>query len=124
MRFLLNMNVSREVGKAIAELGGEFIHARDANLATADDRVVIQVARREDRVIVTHDLDYGDLLMLSGEPHVSVIIFRLRRSAPLVMCKRLREAWETIQTPLAEGAIVVIEDASMRIRPFGGESPR
>ena len=122
MRFLLNMNVSREVGKTLKEMGGDFIHARDADLATADDRVVIHFARQQGRVIVTHDLDYGDLLMLSGEQPVSVIIFRLRRSSAPLMCRRLREAWEEIRDALSEGAIVVIEDASVRIRTFAGGS--
>jgi predicted nuclease of predicted toxin-antitoxin system len=38
MRFILNMNVSRAVGEALAQMGQEWVHARDLGLATAEDR--------------------------------------------------------------------------------------
>jgi predicted nuclease of predicted toxin-antitoxin system len=123
MRFLLNMNVCRAIADTLKELGQECVHARDVGLATADDRAVVEFARRDGRVIVTHDLDYGDLLMLSEGPGPSAIIFRLRRSSPSNMCQRLKEAWEPIRGAVQEGAIVVIEDAAVRIRPLSAESP-
>jgi predicted nuclease of predicted toxin-antitoxin system len=122
MRFILNMNVCREVAEKLGQLGQECVHARDAGLARADDRAVVEFARREGRVIVTHDLDYGDLLMLSEEPRPSAIIFRLRRSSPSIMCQRLGDAWEPISAAITEGAIVVIEDAAIRIRPLSSQS--
>ena len=63
MRFLLNMNMTRVVGHALAELGHEWVHVRDVGLAKGPDPPIIDFARRERRVIVTHDLDYGDLLV-------------------------------------------------------------
>ena len=116
MRFLLNMNVCRAIAQTLGGLGQECVHARDVGLATSDDRIVVEFARRNGRVIVTHDLDYGDLLMLTEEPRPSVIIFRLRRSSPSAMCRRLMEAWTPICKAVEDGAIVIIEDAAVRIR--------
>jgi predicted nuclease of predicted toxin-antitoxin system len=121
MRFLLNMNVCRAIAGVLADLGQESVHARDVGLATADDKAVVEYARRDGRIIVTHDLDYGDLLIMAEAPRPSVLIFRLRRSSPSTMCQRLKEAWEPIRAAIEEGAIVVIEDAAVRIRSLSVE---
>jgi predicted nuclease of predicted toxin-antitoxin system len=121
MIFLLNMNVCRAVGLTLEDLGQQWVHARDVGLARADDRAVVDLARREGMTIITHDLDYADILALSGQAHPSVIIFRLRLSSPPVMCRRLHEAWAGMHEALGQGAIVVIEDAAVRIRSLSGE---
>lgn len=122
MRFLLNMNVCGAVGVALTNLRQQWVHARDLGLARADDPTVVDFSRREGMTIITNDLDYADLVALSGADRPSVIIFRLRLSSPAAMSARLTEAWGRICQPLEEGAIVVIEDASVRIRSLSVDS--
>lgn len=116
MRFLLNMNVCRAVADVLGELGHECVHVRDAALISCDDAEIVESARRNDQVIVTHDLDYGDLLALGGHRQPSVIIFRLRTSFPSNLADRLRSVWEHIAPLLPKGAIVVITDTTVRVR--------
>lgn len=73
-------------------------------------------ARAASEVIVTHDLDYGHLLAFSGEDSPSVIIFRLRNVLAEHLFSRLLLARPEIEIPLAEGAIVIVEDATVRVR--------
>jgi predicted nuclease of predicted toxin-antitoxin system len=72
-------------------------------------------------VILTHDLDYGSILAFSGEATPSVIIFRVRNTQPQYLFSRLMRSWPQIQASLAQGAIVILEDAALRIRelPIG-----
>lgn len=90
----------------------------------SDDAEIVETARRNDQVIVTHDLDYGDLLALGGRRQPSVIIFRLRISSPSNLSDRLRSAWEHIASFLPKGVIVVITDATVRVRllPLNAQS--
>ncbi len=118
MKFILNMNMSTLVGKALSELGQEWSHARQLALQTATDAEIVDAARRAGAAIVTHDLDYADLLMLSDEPRPSVLLFRFRASSPQVMSKRLKEVWTKIEGGLSQGAMVVLEDAAVRVRPW------
>lgn len=71
--------------------------------------------------IVTHDLDYGDLLMTTEEPRPSAVIFRLRRSSPTAMSRRIQEAWKAMHQAIGTGAIVIIEDTTVRIRLTSSE---
>jgi len=52
---------------------------RDQQLMKLPDAEILQKARSENRIVLTFDLDFGDLLAASGENLPSVIIFRLRK---------------------------------------------
>lgn len=85
-------------------------------MAAADDRRITQEAQTQHEIIVTHDLDYGTLLAFSEKVSPSVIIFRLHNVHPQHLFSRMMHVWSEIAEPLSEGALVVIEDAVLRIR--------
>ena len=116
MRFLLNMNVPRDLGRRLTVAGHECRHVGGIGMAQASDVAIVAEARRSEEIIVTHDLDYGHLLAFSGEPVPSVIIFRLRNTHPDNLFARIMSAWPEIEKPLLEGAIVALEDAAVRTR--------
>jgi predicted nuclease of predicted toxin-antitoxin system len=116
VRFLLNMNVPRELGRRLTTAGHECRHVGDIGMAQASDVAIVKKARESEEIIVTHDLDYGHLLAFSGEPVPSVIIFRLRNTHPDNLFTRIMSTWPEIEEPLLEGAIVALEDATFRVR--------
>ncbi len=116
MKFLLNMNMSRALGRRLIEVGHECRHVADIAMARASDASILAEARRSHEVVLTHDLDYGHLLAFSGELEPSVIIFRTRNSHSNHLFTRMMGAWSELERPLSEGAIVAVEDATLRIR--------
>jgi predicted nuclease of predicted toxin-antitoxin system len=116
MRFLLNMNVPRELATRLRAKGHECRHVGDLGMAQASDKEIVEEARRNQDIIVTHDLDYGGLVNFLGERFPSVIIFRMRNTHPDNLLARLTGAWHRIEKALEEGAVVVLGDASLRIR--------
>jgi predicted nuclease of predicted toxin-antitoxin system len=76
----------------------------------------LEEAAREGEVILTHDLDCGRLLTFSGASKPSVVIVRLSRPTPRNIFERLMAVWAMIERPLMDGAVVVLEDATVRIR--------
>jgi predicted nuclease of predicted toxin-antitoxin system len=50
--------------------------ARDFPASLAD-RQILALAVAEDRILVTNDRDFGDLVFRQGQPHRGVIYFRL-----------------------------------------------
>ena len=116
MNFLLNMNVPRAVAGVLAAHGHRARHAGDVGLAKASDTAVVEDARRCGEVIITHDLDYGHLLAFSGERTPSVIILRLARPDPQDVASSIINALDEIIPALSQGAIVILEDSTMRVR--------
>lgn len=121
MRFLLDMNISPEVAEWLRASGHGAVHVREARLASALDVDLFALAAQEGRVVVTFDLDFGEIIAASGEHRVSVVLFRTRSARKASLVERLRQVLPATVETLAAGAVVVIEDARHRIRrlPIG-----
>jgi len=64
-------------------------HLRDQGLQRLPDREVFAKACAERRVVLTFDLDYGELVALSPSPAASVIVFRLHDTSTPHVIERL-----------------------------------
>ena len=124
MRFLADMGVSVSVAAALRARGHDVAHASERGLARAPDDVLLATARREQRIVLTFDLDFGDPLAASGAELPSGVIFRLRDQTPALATPRLLRLLEERSADLAGGALVVVERARYRLRrlPIGGGS--
>lgn len=76
MRFLVDMPISPRTADWLAESGHDAVHAFSIGLGDAPDRVLLERAAREERIVITADTDFPQLLALSGETAPGVILFR------------------------------------------------
>jgi predicted nuclease of predicted toxin-antitoxin system len=72
-------------------------------------------------VILTFDLDFGEILALSGNRIVSVVLFRLNNTTTPFVIRRLDAVLAAAADALERGAVIVVEDARHRVRrlPLG-----
>jgi predicted nuclease of predicted toxin-antitoxin system len=82
VKFLADMGVSVSTIASLREAGHDSVHLRDEGLIRMEDADILGKARSERRVVLTFDLDFGDLLAASGANLPSAIIFRLRNQTP------------------------------------------
>lgn len=73
-------------------------------------------AKDEGRIILTFDLDFGELLAFSSDFLPSVIIFRLEKANPDYVLSKLNPVLQECQNILENGAIITIKDKNYRIR--------
>ena len=110
------MGVSMSTVASLREAGHDSVHLRDEGLLKMEDADILDKARSEDRIVLTFDLDFGDLLAASGHSLPSVIIFRLRNQTPNAVRPRLLEILSDCEVELNTGAVVVVEEARYRVR--------
>jgi predicted nuclease of predicted toxin-antitoxin system len=79
---------------------------------------IFDKAIAESRVIVTFDLDFGEIVALSKGRKTGVILFRLRNTRTSFIVQRLTEIIAEYPDPLARGAIVIVEETRQRVREF------
>jgi predicted nuclease of predicted toxin-antitoxin system len=80
------------------------------------DDEILHKANQEQRVVLTFDLDFGELLAAGGRMTPSVVLFRMRNQTPAAVTPKLFRVLETCRTALQTGAIVVVEDHGYRVR--------
>ena len=87
----------------------------------APDHAILDHAATEVRIVLTFDLDFGDLLALGVLDRPSVILFRLSDERPDAVNRRLQAVLAEQATALSAGALILVEDARYRVRrlPIG-----
>ena len=78
----------------------------------------MEKARDEDSVVLTADLDFGDLLAASGEQMPSVVLFRLADMRPDNVNRHLRLVLDHHARDLEQGAILSVREGTVRVRPL------
>jgi predicted nuclease of predicted toxin-antitoxin system len=116
MKFLADMGISPKTVTHLQALGHDVVHLHDQGLDLSSDAEILEKARREDRVLLTHDLDFGELVAASGARLPSVVIFRLRNMRPECVNRYLEEIATQHKDALAEGAIVSAREGQVRVR--------
>ena len=79
-----------------------------------DDRDILRWANADNRILVTSDKDYGELVFREGEPHRGIILFRVSNQTPHHKIELLRLLTYSL-SPLLEGSFTVVTDSKIRI---------
>ena len=116
MRFLLDMGVAQSTALMLRQLGHDAIQMSSSGLQRLTDSKIVEKSLLENRIIVTHDLDFGRIVALSQHRLPSVITFRLADMRPVRVNPRLLEVLEHISEDLEAGALVSVAEASFRVR--------
>lgn len=77
MKFLVDMGISQRTVEWLRNQGHDIVHLREQGLQKLDDEDILIKAKTEERIILTMDLDFTNLLAWSKDTLPSVIIFRL-----------------------------------------------
>lgn len=117
MRFLANENFPRAAVEALRASGHDLVWVRTV-APGATDELVLARARAEDRVLLTFDKDFGELVLrrgLVGSP--GVVLFRIPLTSPADAAKRITETLGA-RTDWA-GHFSVVGPERVRMRPLG-----
>ena len=120
MRFLLDENVSYRVTSHLKAAGHDAVHVGEIGLTSSDDATILTRARDEDRVLVSNDLDFVQMLFASGAAQPSLVLVReveVLHSAELAALL-LAALASGLGDMLAAGAIATLTPDQVRVRPL------
>lgn len=118
MRFLADMGLARSTVAFLRALGHDAVHLREWGLQRLDDDEIVAKAVSEGRVILTHDLDFGRIVAISGALVPSVITFRLQDMRPAQVDRYLAAVLARSTAALEAGALVSVNERAIRVRPL------
>jgi len=110
MKFLVDANLGRKFANLLQESGYDTIFANDLLPLSADDEL-LDKAVDEERVVITNDKDFGELVFRFGKAAIGVILLRTITTDSYERFKLAKEALDK-----AKGKFIVVEEGRMRIR--------
>jgi predicted nuclease of predicted toxin-antitoxin system len=116
MKFLADMGLARSTVAFLRAQGHDAVHLRDQGLQRLEDEEIIEKARAEGRVILTHDLDFGRIIAVSRASVPSVVTFRLNDMRPAQVNRYLAEVLAHFAEQLKAGALVSVNERGIRVR--------
>lgn len=118
MRFLVDNALSPSIAEGLSKIGHDAVHVHTLGMAASSDDEILAVAGRDNRIILSADTDFGTLLTLREASHPSFILFRRTDKHPASQLKFLMDNLPAVENDLLHGAIVVLEDSRIRVRPL------
>jgi len=116
MRMIVNENVTRTVIDELRKRGHDVLSVKESMRGAGDD-VILARAEAEQRLVVTHDKDFGELAFRFRLPATcGIVLFRLSGSEPDADNQRILDVLES-RTDWA-GHFSVVTDDRVRMRPL------
>jgi len=114
MRFLADESCDFAIVRALHANGHDVLAVSEARPG-AEDQYVIELARQEERVLLTEDKDFGRLVYLAGAPRVGVILLRFPAKARGELCDAVVRLVNQ-QGEKLPGSFVAMQPGRIRIR--------
>lgn len=115
MRFLLDMPVSALLLDVLQARGHEGVHAHQIGKDRAADDELLEIARREGRIVITADLDFPRLMALSLAEGPGLILFRGGSYSDNEMCDLLGRVLRKVPAETLERSICVVDRKRIRV---------
>ncbi len=115
MKFLLDMPVSFLLLDVLHAHGHEGVHSYQIGKDRAPDEELLEIARRESRVIVTADLDFPRLMALSLRDGPGLILFRGGNYSDSEMCDLLARVLGRVQPEVLARSVCVVDRKRIRV---------
>ena len=111
------MMLSTRVAEELRNAGHDAVHVREYGLQRALDEEILARAAREQRTLISADMDFG--FLLASRRHLSPSVVLLRRLAPhraeFVVALLLANLPQ-LADALEQGSLIVLEESRIRVR--------
>lgn len=115
MKFLIDQDVYASTVRLLMQLGHDVITAAQGGLSHADDEVLLKVAQKQGRILITRDRDFGGLVFMKSLG-AGVIYLRILPAMQNSVHQELEKVLKSYSQEELAKAFVVIEPAGHRFR--------
>ena len=116
MKILVDMNLSPRWILYLADADIEAAHWTALGAHNAPDMEIMDFARANEYVVLTHDLDFGAILAATHRKKPSVVQIRAEDVSPEVIGAKVVAALMQMEAELGEGALLTVDTSRTRLR--------
>ncbi|PSN11103.1 hypothetical protein C7293_25625 [filamentous cyanobacterium CCT1] len=115
MRFLLDQDVYAKTIRFLQESGHDLVRVSELGLSRASDATVLQTAQAQNRILITRDRDYGNLVFVQALGS-GVIYLRILPTTLADVHAELNRVVTTYSEDALAKAFVVVSQGGHRFR--------
>ena len=116
MRLLIDENVPKPISDWLRSQGHDLVLAGET-AAGETDKHWLELAESEQRLVMTADKDFGELIFRDQLNSHGIILLRLHDLPIPDRLTRLQEVWSVIEAN-PSGRFIVVTTARVRVRPL------
>ncbi len=117
-KFLLDENLSYETAEFLNGLGCDARTAAQFHLGGASDERIAEQAAATGRILVSLDLDFGEMYYFGGPKNLGVVILRLRNQTVESVNSALKMLMDSkiLDKKSSRFALTIVEEGKIRTR--------
>lgn len=116
MKFKTDENLPVEVVGILSDHGHDAISVVEQKLGGEADDVIAKVCQREQRVLVTLDLDFADIRTYPPEEYSGIIIVRPKLQTVSAIIRLTEQVIRLVETSSPVGKLWILDESHVRIR--------
>lgn len=115
MNLFLDQDVYNVTARFLVDLEYDVVRAGEIGLSQAADEDLLKAAHQQDRIFVTRDRDYGNLVFVKGMSG-GILYLRMLPQNIAIVHSQLKNVLQTYSESELKSAFVVIEANGHRFR--------
>ena len=116
MKFKIDENLPAEYKSILERAGFHAESVEDERLSGADDSVVIERCLHERRILITLDLDFGNIQAYPPPSFSGIVVFRSKSQDKPTLIRLLERLVPTLSKQSPERQLWIVEHDRIRIR--------
>lgn len=117
MKFVVDENLGPSISNLLRKRGYDtFCILQDA--ASTDDVTILDIANTEDRIIITNDKDFGELVFKNRLPCKGIVLLRLQDNSFVGRINAINNLLDNYLGLLNNDNFIVASDENVRVKRF------
>lgn len=117
MKVKVDENLPREVADLFRQAGHDAATVDEEGLGGKSDTTVALFVKREERLLVTLDLDFSDIRAYPPEYYAGLVVLRLNSHDKLHVLRMVGRLIPLFSREEPKGHLWIVEEDRVRIRP-------
>lgn len=117
MKFKVDENLPDEVEELLKKAGYDAETVYREDLGGADDTLILSRSISENRVIITLDKRFSDVIRYPPEEYPGFIVLRLQKQSKVVVVNVMQRVISQLTEKNVKNKLWIVNETSIRIRP-------
>jgi predicted nuclease of predicted toxin-antitoxin system len=116
LKFKIDENLPVEAASLLSDAGYDAATVHEQRMTGDPDETIATACQRENRTIVTLDLDFADIRTYPPQEHCGIVVLRLAKLDKFSVLAVLHRLLPVLERESPVGKLWIVNESSVRVR--------